>query len=1580
MGFSLRNLVEDFTHHYTDPTVPRQPVQQHQPQPSVFQNVANLFHPAENFVANHVSPSVATPINNVLTPAENFARPVYNFGKALTQGAYHLGTVPIEDARAASALLTHNADAQDAALNRIHQGTDFVTGLLRAPNIMAVQLGESLIPQGEDVYNRQYTAPNSALRFLIGNNPIPSFQNQFKQDQAQNGTAYAAGDAALNTVLDVLGGKGALKAPKAAASVATDTAAAASPLLDYAKTATENVKEAAPNLTPLNEGGYTPNPFSPKNEGVDKQLANISGQMKKSNDTPLNSSLGNAADNLITASEKDNYKPGTMPVSDILKQEAGRYKSADEFVSNVHKKIENPANGKSFTALAKEYNLPAKDQAVLAKVEAEKRKVVTSKADMMKHLNTQGAKPLNTYPDAANRIGLGKEYERITNKISAESTKRYKNPYGDTGILSDTFTPQKLTEVYNQAHAAKGSSLPPELQAIAKEAQKYKTPEEFKNAYNDAFKKAVPVGKGEDYIGGKGYKFGDTNINLKIESALGDLGKKLGTEKTWQLLKGEKRPNDALQTKIEKAHNAGNTAAEKQLLSKLNDQGMNPNAKPTPKRRADLMNIVDKARKDIKPLNDKGAIQIAEKPPKKPPVKTESPTPKIPEKDIRGTIKTVTKETNNSVSPQVQKALKENPGTPITRSPHAIIRDAATKEIGKSLNKATEKSLSLLTGRKSGDLSDAEQMFIIKTAQELDRRNNHEAVNQIYTLLSEHRTKNAQALAVGLELSRRSPDGIRYQAQKVLAKSGVKLNDKQQAKFEALMNDVKNTKVGTDERDIATQKLVDFTNDKIPRTKTEAIVGLWRAGLLTGLETVAKISTSHLITTPAELAVRPFAAMTDQAVAGMPDSFRKFLNRNNKNAPIGKRTITFSPLDYGRNIKGNFEGGGAALEHLKTGVDLPHTGGFEKELGKGQHQTIYEKMVFRVHGSIYKTFFRGAYRIEEANQRRLAKATFGDDQKKIDAYMSDPKTIGTMDDYARQFAMQNSTEAGKITQGIQHIKMGSLPVGMWVAPFSRIPAALGVKGIVDYTPVGTLRAAKSLYDGIAKGKFDQRKFSESLSKSAIGGTSMVVAGALLSRDNRLTLQAPTDPKERALWEAEGKQKNAIKIGNKWVSLNAMGAVGIALGVGGALHDASASGQSGKEAALTALASGAKLLGDQPYFKGVTGVGNVFNNPKQYATSYVNSSVGSFIPAFIQQVARGTDKEARAFPKTLKDELKSALPGARESLPAEHNIYGTPVRGQAAESGKVAGVFNPFYPSTEQNKNDKVTQELQRLYDTLGGKSPAITPTKTFSIGKQQISLNVKQQQDMLSATGGLIHDKLNQLVDMPGYQKLDDDAKTAEINKAINGIQNPYVADHFKNGQDLTAGQKKLVTNAQAAQAKTKAGVSSTDSAAVQQFKLSADKVKQIGDQTYYRTSNGTVSHQSTFDYNTSRQKSSYDLGLERAKGSDDLSTWRTTAVKKLALLQAEINHYDPTTESNKIDDTKRQADTLLAQIQKYNAYGGFTKPKKASSGRRSTSRRSSGSLTQAQLTKMLAFNPVPYEKTLRSLLKSARVTKVAGV
>jgi len=898
------------------------------------------------------------------------------------------------------------------------------------------------------------------------------------------------------------------------------------------------------------------------------------------------------------------------------------------------------------------------------------------------------------------------------------------------------------------------------------------------------------------------------------------------------------------------------------------------------------------------------------------PVKIANPTPELApgEKLSRFANRTVPQ--SPEVSPELQQMVK---GENVTYQGHTDAgRMASAQDFIK--NKPTDQAFSeAIQGLTRKGANDQDVFNAIALAKKLDATGNESDSHLATELLAEASktgSTGGQLVQAFASLDKRTPEGLHYAATRTLKKAGVELTPEIKSQIKARMDEIKGTAEGSDQRAIAAQKLVEYTNQLIPRSKMEAGIDFWRAGLLTGPETVAKIATSHLFTTPMEMLTRPVTALTDKAVS----------------AVTGKRTVTFSPTDYIKvGPKGLGEGAVAAGKHVKTGLDMPNTGGFGHDFGTAHHQTPYERAIYRVHGSVYKPFYRAAYRVEEANQRRLAEAQFGNDSKAVEAYMNSPKAIKEMTDYAAQFAMQNQTAPGQLTQMIQHFKPGGVPIGQWIAPFSRIPAALGVKGMVDYTPIGTARAVYQLGKAVSGKGFDQRKFSESLSKSTIGGTGLVALGGLLMANGRMTLQEPSDAKEKALWNAEGKQRNSIKIGDKWVTLNAFGPVGIALGVGGAFQRALHGGAGGESAIPEAIGAGAKLIADQPYMKGVTGVGNVLQDPVRYAGSYVQNSVTSLIPAGVQQIARGTDTTARTYPDTMGNAIKAGLPGARETLPVQRNIYGDPMQGSGRSGviGGIIGTVNPFYPMQAQNQGEPGISELQRLYDALGSSdAPHIAqPDRNFTINGNKIKVSNDQLSQFIAQSGPTIKVGLNNLVKDPAYQQLNDQQKADLINsQVITPARDAQQVTEFGNNPknlsaqaaDILAGNPGNLSSA---------SQSVLDKVAFQKFADdSSQKFVIHGDQVWYKDGSGNAQTMPKVEYDFNIQNAKLNLAMDRAQNAGDLNAWMDYAQQQYDALEKKKQLYDPGTQSDKIDAITLQQENLLQKADKYQSYGGFTK------------------------------------------------------
>lgn len=713
-------------------------------------------------------------------------------------------------------------------------------------------------------------------------------------------------------------------------------------------------------------------------------------------------------------------------------------------------------------------------------------------------------------------------------------------------------------------------------------------------------------------------------------------------------------------------------------------------------------------------------------------------------------------------SPAVSPQTRFKVSSTYTPTKNAQLMANSQKLLQGGIDKATVKvmnDLSQATGRLSPQsISDA-----ISVAKAHDAAGNFDQASTIYDRLATHATTAGQKVQAFSLLENRSPDGLGYSAIKTLKQAGVDTTKGDlKNKIGSAVDAIKQTNDGTPERSVATQKLVKLVNQNLPRTKAQAAVGIWRAGLLTGPETLAKVGVSHLVTAPLELASRPASALVDRIAS----------------LATGKRAFTASPSDLKTFGQGAVTGAKAIGTKLRTGVDLPGTGGFDETFGSTPKQTRYEEMVGRLHGSLFKPNYTGAYQMSLADQARVAAINQGLKGAERDAFIKNfvanpsKDVIATAKTDAENFTNMQRTAGGELANRLQSYSPGGVPIGKLIAPFTRIPTAIASKGIVDWTPLGIGKAAVQVIKGIRSGNFDQRAFSQTVGRSLTGSAATTAVGFELMKNGRMTLKAPADPKQRALWAAEGKQANSIKIGNKWISLNALGPAGIALGLGGAFQSAVSAGASSTKAVTQAVTAAGGLVADQPYFKGISGIANALSDPTRYGMTFVQNTVGSVIPAAVSQTARGFDKTQRAYPSGIVDKLKSEIPGQREKLPAQRDVFGTALPGSNPSGsfvGGVAGTVNPFYPSSVRNGTNPVVIELQRLYDTLGSSaSPNIAPPHTpFTVQGVHVKPTPQQLDQFIAGSGPVIQQGLANLISNPGYAKLTDDQKVAQINKII---------------------------------------------------------------------------------------------------------------------------------------------------------------------------------------------------------------------
>lgn len=736
----------------------------------------------------------------------------------------------------------------------------------------------------------------------------------------------------------------------------------------------------------------------------------------------------------------------------------------------------------------------------------------------------------------------------------------------------------------------------------------------------------------------------------------------------------------------------------------------------------------------------------------------------------------------------VQKANTPGPGEGLRAGPERI-----NKAIGTDLQpstytkrsqavlqanseKAAATNLDALTGRVQkalsqapGRLTDQQLSDAYTAAQKHLESGNTELGNKILRDTLPHDTATAQALAARGMLTKASPLGIQKMVVGALDKAKVPLEGDLKAKIDAHMAEIKSTATGSAERESAVRKLANTVTQAIPRSTGRAAAEFWRAMLISGPQTAVKVAISQPISAA--------QAYLKQYPAGALDAIRSFITG-------GPRTTAIAPFKgIGSGLKEGFQ---AAATKLKSGVDVPGTGGFtrpiEQQLATGAHQTVAERTIFNLHGAIQKPV---DVAIRNNTLAQLGKA------EAINQGLKGAERRAFIDNYIKsppQEAYQHAIQAGEEAVNQQKTKLGELAgsiqkaggknggpgPGIVVAPITRVPGAIATNALYNYS--GLKLAKTAIVDGLIKHGSTpnfSRTIAEDFGKAVVGAGGVSALGAVLGATGNITPAKFANSKEAALAKAEGKPAGSVHLpGTKtWISVNAMGPVGIELATGGGF------GRGYKKegvigGAEQGLASGGEELARQPYVQGITGIGNALNNPKQYAKSFVNNLVGSVVPAAVSQTAIGTDPSQRQINYgSAKDVLKSRIPGVRETISPSYDVLGGQLPGPNASRsilGGIAGTLDALKPST--GRANDVTKELGRL--AQAGVDATPSPLKAQQlVGKKSFTLNDKQLAELQRDEGVYINNAFQKIIGTSGYQKAPDEVKQQILQETATRIR-----------------------------------------------------------------------------------------------------------------------------------------------------------------------------------------------------------------
>lgn len=584
--------------------------------------------------------------------------------------------------------------------------------------------------------------------------------------------------------------------------------------------------------------------------------------------------------------------------------------------------------------------------------------------------------------------------------------------------------------------------------------------------------------------------------------------------------------------------------------------------------------------------------------------------------------------------------------------------------------------------------------------------------------------------------NRLTPQGIIRYAQQELSKEGLNLTGEQAKVLTELSKKAGSLK--GEEQVIATKQMLDKVQEFIPSKFADQLVTVWKAGLLTN-------PTTHIANVGGNTTMLGLETLKDYP-ATVLDAIASLAT--------GKRTKT-TP-SYRAIGSGVVSGAKKAFTYAKTGVDVDET------LGKIDYKKVnlppvikqYTEFVFRMLGATDKFFKETLLKKSLMEQAKVDGINRGLSGKALRDHANNLFQNPSID------MVKNATEEALYgtfnSRNALTEKLGNSAAVNVVAPFKRTPTNIGAR-ILDYSPYGI---GKGFVQGV---KGNQKGFAENVARGAIG-TGIGALGYGLGKAGQMTGNYPSNETERALWEAEGRQPGALKVGGSYYGLNRISPVGNILATGAGMADLGRIKPENVPGAMAAVA-GKNLLG-QTYLQGVSGALNALQDPNRSAATWVENLAKGVIPSIIGAGARAIDPYQRQV-NSIGEAVQSRIPGLSQNLLPKVDAFGRKLQNESNP------FFDPF--NTKKDKSDQTTKEIWRLYKNYSGVSLG-KPNESVSLGKGlKIDLTPEEFTAYQQRTGGVFKPLLDQVISSKDYRAMSDYDKAKTINNVISKVRQLWV-------------------------------------------------------------------------------------------------------------------------------------------------------------------------------------------------------------
>lgn len=753
----------------------------------------------------------------------------------------------------------------------------------------------------------------------------------------------------------------------------------------------------------------------------------------------------------------------------------------------------------------------------------------------------------------------------------------------------------------------------------------------------------------------------------------------------------------------------------------------------------------------------------------------------------------VAAKTSPDIEAETQKLIQ---ASPYDRVSNKSMVEAAQARVAASTEEATRFVL-------SNETPDAETTATgIELMKKLQAEKNYQGAAEIADTLANRLVKGGQFIQAAKVLQRLSPEGVLFQAQKIIKDVNEVLSKKRFGnKTPVTLTDEFADKL----TDLAKQR--DLATDPILKEEIGWEIGSMLASLKKASigEKVSMAQTILQLLNPKTLITRnPLGNEIFYRVERLNKYIATPIDWAKSTLTGTDRTVSFRRGgQQGVYWQSFMRGARAGWKGVEPGA-LPSQLDIGRQVFKSKYNPFYwgEKVL----GASLRGFDFAAY--SRAKNETIGELSYlravNEGKSGAEAVTAarqyakeaDDNILQIADQYGRYITFQDDN---LISVGLQKMKRGlnlglNWGLGDLALKYPRTPGALLMRAI-EYSPAGILRSAYLIAKPLLKGgAIDSREVAQATSRAIIGTVGFTALGYYLADKGIITGKSDNDTDVNAFDRMTGTGQYKINLSalKRWVmsgfsdTSTQQGdylysydwaqpiAVSLSIGANASLGDDQIDTIGMAGAAVQSLEGGIDTLAQQPLVQGITTLFG-FQDPVQGTVNTALSLPAAFVPTLSNQFAQWLDNTRRnAYdPNVIAQALNYAIkkvPFFEQKLSPMVDTFGKNSENYQGNSNNIFNVFfNPGFLSKYTT-----TPESQLVIDVMTSTGDSsVAPrvaSKSVTIDGQKVQLSAKQYEAYQRSIGQMTFQAFGEMASSEAFMSLSDADKADLMGQTLTDI------------------------------------------------------------------------------------------------------------------------------------------------------------------------------------------------------------------